>query len=115
MSVTLDAGLWARATRNARAGVIVHALATVPLKASLLEGETDPRQGWISSHYGDHQPAPLLLYSTVARLPVRIITLLIPTDDPLGPLPTVSALLENGALVGALLDGSREIRFTEMS
>ena len=115
MSVTLDAGLWARATRNARAGVIVHALATVPLKASLLEGETDPRQGWISSHYGDHQPAPLLLYSTVARLPVRIITLLIPTDDPLGPLPTVSALLENGALVGALLDGSREIRVTETS
>jgi uncharacterized heparinase superfamily protein len=115
MSVTLDAGLWARAVRNAGAGVIVHALATVPLKASLLEGETDPRQGWISSHYGDHQPAPLLLYSTVARLPVRIITLLIPTDDPLGSLPTVSALLENGALVGVLLDGSRQIRFAETS
>jgi len=115
MSVTLDAGLWARAVRNAGAGVIVHALATVPLKASLLEGETDPRQGWISSHYGDHQPAPLLLYSTVARLPVRIITLLIPTDDPLGPLPTVAALLENGALVGVLLEGGREIRCTEAS
>lgn len=115
MSVTLDAGLWARAVRNAGAGVIVHALATVPLKASLLEGETDPRQGWISSHYGDHQPAPLLLYSTVARLPVRIITLLIPTDDPLGSLPTVSALLENGALVGVLLDGGRQIRFAETS
>ena len=115
MSVTLDAGLWARAVRNAGAGVIVHALATVPLKASLLEGETDPRQGWISSHYGDHQPAPLLLYSTVARLPVRIITLLIPTDDPLGPFPTVAALLENGALVGVLLEGGREIRCTEAS
>jgi hypothetical protein len=115
MSVILDAGLWARAVKNTSAGVIVHALATVPLKASLLEGEIDPRQGWISHHYGDHQPAPLLLYSTVARLPVRVITLLIPTDDPLGPLPAVSALLENGALVGVLLDGSREIRFAETS
>lgn len=111
MSVTLDAGLWARAVKNAGAGLIVHALATVPLKASLLEGEIDPRQGWVSPVYGDHQPAPLLLYSTVARLPVRVITLLIPTDDPLGPLPTISGVLENGLLVGVLLDGSREIRF----
>jgi hypothetical protein len=111
MSVTLDAGLWARAVKNTSAGVIVHALATVPLKASLLEGEIDPGQGWVSPLYGDHQPAPLLLYSAVARLPARIVTLLIPTGDPLGPLPTVSAVLENGLLVGVLLDGRREIRF----
>jgi hypothetical protein len=115
MSVTLDAGPWARAVSNEGAGLIVHALATVPLKASLLEGETDPRQGWVSSHYGDHRPAPLLLYSAVVRLPARIVTLLIPTDEPLGPLPAVSALVEHGALIGVLLDGSREIRFTEAS
>ena len=116
MCVTLDAGLWARAVSNeGRGGLLVHALATVPLKASLLEGETDPRQGWMSPDYGDHQPAPVLLYSTVVRLPVRIVTLLIPTDEPLEPLPAVSALVEHGALVGVLLGGSREIRFTEAS
>ena len=57
----------------------------------------------------------MLVYSTVARLPLRIITLLIPTNDPLGPLPTVSALLENGTLVGVLLDGNREIRLAGTS
>jgi hypothetical protein len=113
MSVTLDAGLWARAVRAPGSGLIVHALATVPLKASLLEGETDPRQGWIAADYGDHRPAPLLLYSAVAPLPVRIVTLLIQTDDPLGPLPTVSALVEHGVLLGVVLDGSQEIRFAE--
>jgi hypothetical protein len=110
MSVVLDTTLWARAVRSPGAGLFVHSIATVPLKSSLLEGEIDPRQGWLSTDYGVHAPAPLLLYSTVARLPIRIITLLLPTDDPLGPLPSVSPLIERGELLGVVLDGGREVR-----
>lgn len=113
MSLTLDPTLWARATRTSTAGLFVHAFATVPLKAMILEGEMDPRQGWICTDYGRREPAPLLLYSAVARLPLRIITVLIPTDDPGGPSPAVSAITEGGELVGVVFDGDREIRCTE--
>ena len=110
MSIVLDTSLWARAVRSPGAGLLIHSFATVPLKSSLLEGEIDPRQGWLSTEYGVHEPAPLLLYSAVARLPIRIITVLIPTDDPIGPLPPVSPLVERGELVGVVLDEGREVR-----
>jgi hypothetical protein len=112
MSVTLDPTLWARAVRAPSTGLFIHAFATVPLKATVLEGELDPRQGWLSAAYGHHEPAPMLLYSAVARLPLRIITVLIPTDDPSGPTPSVSPLTEQGELVGVVFDGHREIRCT---
>jgi heparinase II/III-like protein len=113
MLLTLDPSLWVRAVRAPTAGLLVHAFATVPLKAAVLEGELDPRQGWVSADYGRHAPAPLLLYSAVARLPLRILTVLIPTDAPAGPLPSVSAITEHGELRGVVLDGGREIRCPE--
>ena len=101
------------AAKTPTAGLFIHAFASVPLKASLFEGELDPRQGWLSAGYGLHAPAPVLVYSAVARLPVRIITVLIPTDEPGAPPPSVSALVEHGELLGLLLDGHREIRCSE--
>jgi len=79
----------------------------------VLEGELDPRQGWLSQDYGRHAPAPVLLFSAVARLPLRIITVLIPTDNPTGPPPSVSSLIKHGALLGVIFDGGREIRCAE--
>jgi hypothetical protein len=110
MSVTIDTGLWARAVRSPAAGLFIHCFATVPLKSSLLEGEIDPRQGWLSADYGKHEPAPLLLYSAVARFPIRMITVLIPTDAPLGLPPSVSPLVQHGELLGVVFDGGREVR-----
>jgi heparinase II/III-like protein len=113
MSLTIDPSLWVRAVKTPTAGLFIHAFASVPLKASVLEGELDPRQGWLSADYGRHAPAPVLLYSAVARLPLRIITVLIPTDDPGAPPPSASALIEHGELRGLVLDGHRAIRCTE--
>jgi hypothetical protein len=113
MPLALDPGLWVRAVRARTAGLFVHAFATVPLKAAVLEGDLDPRQGWLAADYGRHESAPLLLYSAVARLPLRIITVLIPTDDPGGQPPSVSAITEHGTLLGVVLDGGREIRCAE--
>jgi hypothetical protein len=113
MPVRLDSTLWIRAVRAPTAGLFIHAFATVPLKATVLEGELDPRQGWLATDYGRHGPAPVLVYSAVARLPLRIITVLIPTDDPVGPPPSVSPLYVRGELVGVVCDGHREIRCHE--
>jgi hypothetical protein len=100
MSVSLDPSGWVRAGRGVDDGLFLHAFATTPLKAAILEGETDPRQGWISPEYGVHQPAPMLVYSATARLPLRVITLLLPTDAVSGPPPSVSSLREDGRLCG---------------
>lgn len=113
MAVTLDPTLWVRAVKTPTAGLFIHAFAGVPMKAAVLEGDLDPRQGWLSTDYGRHAPAPVLVYSAVARLPLRIITVLIPTDDPVAPPPSVSPLVEHGELVGVVFDGRHEVRCTE--
>jgi hypothetical protein len=113
MPVALEPTQWVRAVRSPTAGLFVQAFSTAPLKAAVLEGELDPRQGWVSTGYGRQEPAPVLVYTMVARLPIRIITVLVPTEDPVGPPPSVSALSERGELLGVILDGQREIRLAE--
>ena len=59
----------------------------------------------MSADYGQRQPAPVLVYSARARLPLRIVTILLPLADPLAPPPAVSALAdERGDLVGLALE-----------
>jgi hypothetical protein len=113
MAVTLEPTLWVRAVKTPTAGLFIHAFASVPLKAAVLEGDLDPRQGWLSADYGRQAPAPVLVYSAVARLPLRIITVLIPTDDPVAPPPSVSPLVEHGELFGVVFGGRHEVRCTE--
>jgi hypothetical protein len=76
MEMTLEADLWARARGPRGHGLLVRPFATVPVKGEILEGCLDPPRGWISPHYGQRHPAPLLVYSAVAMLPFRIVTLL---------------------------------------
>jgi hypothetical protein len=104
MAVTLDPSGWVRAGRGRQSGLLLHAFSTSALKAAILEGETDPRQGWVASDYGDHHPAPMLVYSVTAPLPVRIVTLLLPTDALLAPPPVVSPLIEDGRIRGLAFD-----------
>jgi hypothetical protein len=115
MSLTLDPNLWARAVRTATAGLFVRAFTTVPLKAAVSEAEWHPPQGWFCGSYGQREPAPLLLYSAVARLPVRVITVLVPTNDPGGPPPVVVEVAERGELVGLIFNGDQEFRCAEVS
>jgi hypothetical protein len=109
MEVSVDPTLWARAHRRDGRGLLVRALATVELKAEVREGEVDPPAGWVSPDYGQRRPAPVLVYSAVAPLPLRIVTLLLPADDIAAPPPTVSLLLEGpSAPVGLLFEETRE-------
>jgi hypothetical protein len=90
MEVTLEADLWARARGPRGHGLLVRPLATVPLKGEILEGCLDTPQGWVAPDYGQRHPAPLLVYSAVATLPLRIVTLLSPIRTSDDPIPTVA-------------------------
>lgn len=96
MEITVDSALWGRARRHQGPGLLVRPFADVSLRAEVRTGEVDPIQGWVSSHYGRREPAPVLVYSTTARLPVRFLTLLLPAEDPLAPPPAVSLLRDGG-------------------
>ena len=113
MAVTLDPTGWVRAGRGTQEGLLLHAFSASALKPAILEGETDPRQGWVACDYGDHQPAPMLVYSVTAQLPVRIVTLLLPTDTLLAPPPSVSPLTEGGWIRGLAFDDGREPSWTD--
>ena len=91
--VTVDPDLWARARVAAARGLLIRAWAPVPLKAEVHEGDVAPIQGWISPDYGQRRPAPVVTYSTVTRLPLRIVSLLLPTEDVLGDPPAIAPLL----------------------
>ena len=82
---------------------------TGSLKATVHEGETDPKEGWISPAYGRQEPAPVLLYALTTTLPARVITLLLPTDALPASPPAVSPLVENGRLHGLVFEDDREV------
>lgn len=96
MPVTVDASGWAKACGYGGGVLFVRAFAAIPLKAELLQGQIAPIQGWVSPDYGQRQPAPTLMYSTTARLPLRIVTLLAPREEAAGSPPAVSPLLGEG-------------------
>jgi hypothetical protein len=102
MAVVLGADQWIRAGQSAGPGLLIRAFTTVPLNATIAEGEMDPLQGWVSTDYGVKTPAPLVTYSMVARLPVRIFTLLLPALR-LSDSPRVSPLADNGEIRGLVL------------
>jgi hypothetical protein len=109
MSVTLDPSGWVRAGPSTEHGLLLHAFSTGSLKATVHEGETDPKEGWISPAYGRQEPAPVLLYALTTTLPARVITLLLPSDALPASPPAVSPLVENGRLHGLVFEDDREV------
>jgi len=113
MSVTVDSALGARAAGPGGHGLLIRPFASVPLKAEVIEGELAPIRGWASPNYGLRQPAPVLIYTTVTHLPLRIVTLLFPVKDASAPFPAVFPLAGDGrGPVGLVVGGGQEwIRF----
>jgi uncharacterized heparinase superfamily protein len=58
--------------------VDIAAVAPVDLATSIHDGELEPPLGWYSRDYGRREPAPQLVLSTRARLPLVIVTVLMP-------------------------------------
>jgi len=115
LDVQVDPNLWARARGRTGTELLVRPFASVALKASVHAGELDPMRGWISPVYGRREPAPLLVYSTVTTLPLRVLTLLLPSSGPRAAAPSVSLVIDaSGAPVGLVLeDAGERIAFGE--
>ena len=98
---------WIRAVAPGGNSLFIRSFAASPLQADIYEGEVEPIRGWVSPDYGLRVPAPLLCYSTVIRLPLRIVTLLVPADDEVADPPDAVASEVDGN-TRLVLDGGRE-------
>jgi hypothetical protein len=111
IELDVDPTLWARACGRGGRGLLIRPFANVALKASIHSGEVDPRQGWMSSEYGRQDASPVLVYSTVSRVPLRIMTLLLPTSDPHGAAPSVAPLVGEDSLPVGLVVEHESVHF----
>jgi hypothetical protein len=115
VEVTLEPTLWARVRGSAGRGLFIRPFAAVPLQGEVHEAAVAPLRGWIAPDYGQRRPAPALTYSAETRLPLRILTLLVPTKDISGSLPTVTVIEADAAgPVGLRFEETHEIvRFND--
>ncbi len=105
VDLDVDPTLWARAHGRRGRGLFLRPFTAVPLSASVHEGDPAPMRGWVSSVYGQHAPAPVLVYSTVTSLPLRVMTLLLPTIDSHADVPVIAPLVgKEGLPVGLMFD-----------
>lgn len=106
--LTLEPERWARATSGGR-GLLVRSFASEPLQVRIRRGSSEPMEGWISTDYGRRQPAPVLVCAAGARLPLRVVTLVLPCADPATPPPSVRPLVLGGrGLAGLVFEDDRE-------
>jgi len=115
MVVTVGPDLAARAWGSGRHDLHVLPFASAPLESAVRERQEEPIDGWIAPAYGARLGAPVLVYRARTRLPLRIVTLLLPTRHPLSAAPRVSPLFAGGSdPVGVLFREPREsVRFDE--
>lgn len=60
-------GLWLAVFTPDRCEPVVHA------------GLRHPKAGWVSSLYGERHPAPVVGYPMIVKLPIRLLTLIVPS------------------------------------
>jgi hypothetical protein len=114
LEISADGDLGFRAHGPRGAGLLLRSFAGVPLRAGVLQGSEDPIAGWVSPDYGRRQSAPMVVCKARARLPLRIVTLLLPLRDSGDPSPLVSVIEdERGVPVGLNLDGRESLLFGE--
>jgi hypothetical protein len=93
---------WVRA-RGSGSALLVKAFSNVPMATTIARGQLTSPAGWFSPNYGQKVPAPALAFSTVAALPLRVVTLLYPLADPQADAPAVAALIEGGIESGRVM------------
>ena len=91
MDVRIDTAGWVRATRDGRHGLLLRAFTTAAIEGEIRQGCRAPLDGWTSPNYGQLEPAPVMVYSATTLLPVRVATLLWPTESVHHETPPVKA------------------------
>jgi uncharacterized heparinase superfamily protein len=98
LNVTLGTHPWARAQTAGGKVLWISPFPSAPVQPSLKSGELMPPRGWVSTDYGERQPAPMLIYSFAVALPWRIVTLLLPDRQGLASPPAVRGLYDAAGL-----------------
>jgi hypothetical protein len=89
---------WVRADTDSGASLWVSSFPQSPLLPAITRGATAPIRGWISSRYGQRQPAPALTYSGMVTLPWRSLTVLFPVKHAGADAPAVDVLRSAAAV-----------------
>jgi Heparinase II/III-like protein/Heparinase II/III N-terminus len=109
IAIEIEADRWIRARGHEGSGCLLRSFASAPIQMELIEGATEPIQGWISPEYGRRVAAPVLLYSVQLKLPFRMITLLLPVKDSSTPVPDVAPVLSTSfGPAGVTFRGAQE-------
>lgn len=104
---------WLRAASPGGRALLLRAFAGVPLQLRIEKGSRFPLRGWVSHNYGQREPAPVVVFSAQGRLPLRIMTLLLPVEDAAQAPPPMRPLLDrDGVPFGlAFEDLHQSLRF----
>jgi len=115
VSLIAESGSWARARGSRGRGLLVRAFASEPLTTRIESGCLAPLAGWVSQNYGERSPSPALVYRADVRLPLRIVTVLLPVEDSATTPPPVRVLWDPGGPgVGLVFeDVSQTLRFDD--
>jgi len=104
LAVAIEPSGWVRARGAAGDSLWLRSQATAPLAVEAQVAASDPAAGWISPDYGQRLPAPIVIWSVRARLPLRIVTLLVPLRGTDQAAPAVSLVPgPDGAPAGIIL------------
>jgi hypothetical protein len=105
---------WVRLRTASRHALDLRTFSGVALERRVLSGVEDPPAGWIAPEYGRRVRAPVLRVSARARLPLRLLTLLVPHADPGEEPPSVTVLTgPGGDPQGIVLAGRDTVLFEE--
>ncbi len=114
LPVTLDPWPWVRARGRSGRGLLARVFGPSPLAVAIHEGETEPIEGWVSADYGRREPAPTVVHTAVARLPLRILTLLVPIANAADAPPDVVPIPGDAAgPEGLAFEGGDRVRFAD--
>lgn len=107
---------WVRLTTATNHVLDLRTYAGIPLERLVIAGGRPPIAGWAAPEYGRVVPAPALILSAWAPLPLRLLTLLVPNHPDSHPPPVVVRTGPGGSPQGVVLAGGHDtVLFDEES
>lgn len=103
MDVRIGPTGWVRSTLDGRHGLLLRTFTSAPLDADVRVGCRAPLEGWVSPNYGQLEPAPVLVYAANALLPLRVVTLLWPSEGVHVETPYVRVIRDRHGRVAGLV------------
>jgi len=108
--VEIQSDHWVRARGPEGRGLLMRVFSPARLEAKILRGSLHPVEGWISPDFGRRVPAPLVSFATLASLPLRIVTILVPVDEDRSPSPAAyPVIVEGPSVAGLVLWNARDV------